>query len=150
MESKANMEVEKAKDILRGEFNLKFEKVERKIDKVGDEVDLLDNKVDSLRDAVLPMIGLLQQTAENTKTMSEELKASNAEQRKTNGKFFEKLNSHDVLFEGVKGQFVEVGVKLSAQTEEKKMNAGLLTTVIVVSGGIVTAIFQFAPSLFNQ
>lgn len=142
MEKKADIEVENAKNILRVEFNEKLEKVESKITNV-------DDKVDDLRVMVLPMLESLKQTADNTKEMSGELRQYTAEQRRTNGKFFEKLSNHDVLFADVKGQFAEVGVKLSTQSEAKKSNAALWSALFVTIGGIITAMFQFAGTLFK-
>lgn len=114
------------------------------------DITTVDDKVDDLRDIVLPMVESSKQTAENTRQIAVSMERFTSEQRQTNGKFYDKFNQNDVTFADIRGQFDAVGIRLSAKTEEKKMNAGLLTTVIVVCGGIITAIFQFAPTLFNQ
>lgn len=142
MENKAGLEVEMAKNVLRIEFN-------EKLAKVQDKIHSVDDKVDNLRDIVLPMAESAKQTAENTKDMSSSLRLYTEEQRRTNGKFFDKLNDHDVLFASVKGQFDAVGVKLDAQTEAKKSNAALWTGVLATIGVIITAIFEFADTLFK-
>lgn len=119
-------------------------------DELKSEIGSVDDKVDNLRDIVLPMVQSSKQTAENTKKISELLERSTEEQRQTNGKFYSKFNEHDVSFEAIKGQFDAVGIKLNAKTEEKKLNAGLLTTIIVAIAGIITTMFQYAPNIFGQ
>lgn len=110
----------------------------------------VDDKVDNLKDIVLPMVRSSEQTAENTKEIAETMKSFTAEQRKTNGKFYQRLHEHDLEFSEVKNQFETVGVKLDARADVKMSNAKLLGIIIVGITGVITAIFQAAPSLMSM
>ena len=98
--------------------------------------------MDTLNDIVLPLVETSKQTAENTAKMALSLDDFAKEQRKTNGKFYDRLHDHELSIN-------ELGQKTKAQVEEKKANATVTVAVIGAIVGITTAIFNLAPLLFK-
>src|SRR5699024_7622700 len=82
------------------------------------------------------------QTAENTAKMALSLDDFAKEQRKTNGKFYDRLHDHELSIN-------ELGQKTKAQVEEKKANATVTVAVISGSVGVTISIFNLAALLFN-
>lgn len=115
------------------------QKIETKLYK---KINGVEQKVDTLNDIVLPLVESSKQTAKNTAKMASSLDDFTKEQRKTNGKFYDRLHDHELSIN-------ELGQKTKAQTEEKKANLVLIGTVATVLGGIIVAIFNAAPLLFN-
>ena len=56
------------------------------------KIDEVDKKVDTLNDIVLPLVESSKQTAVNTNRMASSLDKFTEEQRKTNGKFYDRLH----------------------------------------------------------
>lgn len=115
------------------------QKIERK---VTNKIDEVDKKVDTLNDIVLPLVETSKQTASNTNRMATTLDEFTKEQRKTNGKVYDRLHDHDLSLNAL-------GQETKAQTDIKKANATI--TVAVISGvtGLIIAIFNLAPLLFE-
>lgn len=128
------------------EFERKQNEMRQTLNK---KITAVDDKVDNLRDIVLPMAESSKQTAENTKEIATTMKTFTEEQRKVNGKFYERHHEHEVAFTEIKGQFAEVGVKLAARTEAKGNNTKLWLGVIALMSAGITGIFQVAPALLN-
>ena len=110
--------------------------------KLYGKINGVEDKVDTLNDIVLPLVETSKQTAENTAKMALSLDDFAKEQRKTNGKFYDRLHDHELSIN-------ELGQKTKAQVEEKKANAAITTAVISGIVGVTIAIFNLAPLLFN-
>lgn len=122
---------------------LELHKTQREIeDKLYNKINTVDDKVDSLNKIVLPLVETSKQTAQNTAKMASSLDEFAKEQRKTNGKFYDRLHDHELSIN-------ELGQKTKAQVEEKKANATVTVAVIGAIVGITTAIFNLAPLLFK-
>src|SRR5699024_10799567 len=115
------------------------QKIERK---VTNKIDEVDKKVDTLNDIVLPLVESSKQTASNTNRMATPLDEFTKEQRKTNGKVYDRLHDHDLSLNAL-------GQETKAQTDIKK--AHVTITVAVISGvaGLVISIFSIEPLLFE-
>jgi len=111
-------------------------------DKLYGKINGVEDKVDSLNKIVLPLVETSRQTAKNTAKMANSLDEFTKEQRKTNGKFYDRLHHHELSIN-------ELGQKTKAQTEEKKANATVTVAVIGAIVGITTAIFNLAPIIFK-
>lgn len=130
--------------------HLEFERKQNEMRQaLNSKIAAVDDKVDDLKEIVLPMAESSKQTAENTKEIANTMKAFTEEQRKVNGKFYERHHDHELEFREIKGQFADVGVKLAARTEAKISNTKLWVAIIAAFAGIITTIFQAAPSFFN-
>src|SRR5699024_11997133 len=106
------------------------------------KINGVENKVDTLNDIVLHLVETSKQTAQNTAKMASSLDEFAKEQRKTNGKFYDRLHDHELSIN-------ELGQKTKAQVEEKKANATVTVAVIGAIVGMTTAIFHLAPLLFK-
>src|SRR5699024_3555676 len=115
------------------------QKIERK---VTDKIDEVDRKVDTLNDIVLPLVESSKQTRSDENRMATTLDEFTKEQRKKNGKVYDRLHEHDLSLNAL-------GQETKAQTDIKKANATI--TVAVISGvtGLIIAIFNLAPLLFE-
>lgn len=129
------------KEMVESQDSVKQELLE-KIEKSDKQVERLDEKVDNLNDLVLPLTVAMNQTAENTKEMSESLKEFTKKQSETNGIFHDKINGQALAIEGIKN--VTNGL-----TEKKKYNATVIVAIIGLVGVFVTGLFQLAPIIFN-
>lgn len=128
-------ELVRTQDELRKELVGKIEGSNRRLDDV-------DDKVDHLRDLVLPLLETSRATEKNTERMADGFERFAEKQTETNGRVYEKLGVHDVMFE-------RINVSSGAQTEKKKANA---TIIVAVIGGITTLIaslFALAPLVFG-
>lgn len=106
------------------------------------KINDVDEKVETINKVVLPLVESSKQTAENTAKIAVSLDDFTKEQRKTNGKFYDRLHDHELSIN-------ELGQKTKAQTEEKKANATVTVAVIGVVVAVITGIFNLAPLLFN-
>lgn len=111
-------------------------------DKLYGKINGVEDKVDSLNKIVFPLVETSRQTAKNTAKMANSLDEFTKEQRKTNGKFYDRLHGHELSIN-------KLGQKTEAQTEEKKANATVTVAVIGAIVGITTAIFNLAPLIFK-
>lgn len=114
------------------------------------EITIVDDKVDGLKELVLPLVQTSQQTAENTKQIADTMRSFTDEQRQTNGKFHDKLHTHDVKFALIDGNFEAVGMRIDAAKDNKTNNAKVITGVISAVAVIIAAIFAAAPYVFGQ
>lgn len=122
---------------------LELIKTQKKIeDKVYGKIEDVDRKVDTLNDIVLPLVESSKQTAANTERMVKSFDGFANEQRKTNGKFYDRLHDHELTIN-------KLGQKTESQIEEKKANATITVAVIAAAAGLLTAIFNLAPLIFN-
>src|SRR5699024_1185159 len=106
------------------------------------KIDEVDKKVDTLNDIVLPLVESSKQTAVNTNRMASSLDKFTEEQRKTNGKFYDRLHEHDRAIDNL-------GLKNTYRTEDKKQMAKIVVAGIGLVAAIVSGIFGLAPLLFN-
>lgn len=106
------------------------------------KIDEVDKKVDTLNDIVLPLVESSKQTAVNTNRMASSLDKFTEEQRKTNGKFYDRLHDHELSLN-------DLGQKTKHQIETKKANATIIVAIITALGGLIVGIFNLAPLLFN-
>lgn len=113
-----------------------------KIDKTNDKVDDVEDKVDNLRDMVLPLLETSKQTADNTHKIAEAMDKFTETQRATNGRLYDRLNTHDVTIEGLKHT-------AGANVEKKKSNATIIVAVIGAVTTLITGLFALAPYIFN-
>ena len=109
---------------------------------VSVKIDEVDKKVDTLNDIVLPLVESSKQTAVNTNRMASSLDKFTEEQRKTNGKFYDRLHDHELSLN-------DLGQRTKHQTETKKANATIIVAIITALGGLIVGIFNLAPLLFN-
>src|SRR5699024_6275589 len=111
-------------------------------DKLYTKINNVDEKVDTLNDIVLPLVESSKQTADNTKQIATSLTEFTQEQRRTNGKFYDRLHEQELSIN-------ELGQKTKSQTEEKKANATVTVAVIGAVGIVISGIFSLAPYIFN-
>src|SRR5699024_6920695 len=111
-------------------------------EKLYTKINTVDEKVETLNDIVLPLVESSKQTADNTKQIATSLTEFTQEQRKTNGKFYDRLHDHELSIN-------ELGQKTKSQTEEKKANATVTVAFIGVITVIITGIFNLAPLIFK-
>lgn len=109
---------------------------------VTNKIDDVDRKVDTLNDIVLPLVESSRQTAKNTDRMANSFDSFADEQRRTNGKFYDRLHDHELSLNSL-------GEKTKSQTEEKKVNAKITIAVISFLTAIIGGIFGLAPYLFG-
>lgn len=135
-------ELNEYNDRLRKEIRTDISKSEKVVEKLDARVQKIDEKVDMLNDLVLPLTIAMNQTAENTKEMSQSLKEFTKAQTTTNDIFNEKINGHAITIENLKGV-------TNSMTEKKKYNVTVVVALIGLVGAFVTGLFQLAPFLFQ-
>ena len=116
--------------------------IREEVQRIDDKVDAVDEKVDNLRDMVLPLLESSKQTAENTRKIAESMDKFTEEQRRTNGKMYERLNGHDV-------QLTDLKHMAGGVAEKKKANATVIVAVLGVVGTIIGGLFALAPVFFQ-
>lgn len=105
-------------------------------------INEVDDKIDQINTVVLPLAEFSRLTAENTDRMAKSLDRFTEEQRKTNGKMYDRLNEHDA-------KLIDLGVKTKTQSEIKKANATIVVAVVTALGGLIVGIFNLAPYFFK-
>jgi uncharacterized coiled-coil protein SlyX len=120
-----------------------IDKGEKKMDKLEDKVTNVTEKVGHLNDIVLPLTVVMQQTADNTKEMSQTLKEFTKSQSMTNELFNDKISAQNVTIEGIKNVTNTI-------TEKKKYNVTVVVALIGLIGVFITGLFQLAPILFQN
>lgn len=105
-------------------------------------INEVDDKIDQINTVVLPLAEFSRLTAENTDRMAKSLDRFTEEQRKTNGKMYDRLNEHDA-------KLIDLGVKTKTQSEIKKANATIIVAVVTALGGLIVGIFNLAPYFFK-
>lgn len=135
-------ELNEYNDRLRKEIRTDISKSDKVVEKLDTRVQKIDEKVDMLNDLVLPLTIAMNQTADNTKEMSQSLKEFTKAQTTTNDILNEKINGHAITIENLKGV-------TSSMTEKKKYNVTVVVALIGLVGVFVTGLFQLAPFLFQ-
>ena len=141
-----HIEVELLQSRLRSDMKREIRMVD---DNLNSKIEVVDDKIDALREVVLPMAESSKQTANNTQRIAESMDRFTEEQRQTNGKFYDKLHTHELKFSGIDGKFADVGGRLDAQSESKKNNTTFWVAMIGFMGIVISGIFQLAPNFFN-
>lgn len=121
-------------ELAQSQYELKAE--------ITEKVDAVDEKVDTLNNIVISLGESSRQTAANTERMVQSLDKFTDEQRKTNGKVYDRLHEHDLSLS-------ELGHESATQIEIKKINGKITAAVIAAVAGIIVAIFNLAPLIFN-
>src|SRR5699024_6918643 len=106
------------------------------------KIEEVDRKVDTLNEIVLPLEESSKQTAVNTNRMASSLDKFTEEQRKTNGKYYDRWPDHEQSLN-------DLGKKRKHQIETKRANATIIVAIITALGGLIVGIFNLAPLLFN-
>lgn len=141
-----HIELELEKSRMRSDWKRDIRSVDERHTERNEKTN---ERIDEIMELVLPMAESSKQTAENTRKTAELMERFTDEQRRTNGKFYDKLHVHDLQFSGIEGQFTDVSVRLNAQSESKKSNTTLWVALIGLIGIFISGIFALAPSLFS-
>lgn len=128
------------KDLTLSQERLKDDVLEH-VDKVESRVNIVEGKVDDLNKIVLPLTVAMNQTAENTKKISETLEVFTKSQSETNGKFYDKFHAQDLEIQGVKNL-------ASGLSEKKKYNATVTVAILGIVSAFITGMFTLAPLMF--
>lgn len=136
-------EMTEYQDSVKKDLIDRIDKGDKNREKLEDKVEIMDEKLDNLNKVVLPLTLAMEQTAENTKEISQSLKEFTKQQSKTNTLFHDKINDQAMTIKDIKN--VTDGF-----TDKKKYNATVIVALIGLVGVFITGLFQLAPLIFTQ
>lgn len=137
-------------DGIRDEFHEDLKVVRSEVVDVRNELRNINSKFDGMKEVFLPLAKGFEMFTETQKETNVLLIENQKEQRLTNGligeqlsKQDERMNKHDIEILGLHHETKDI-------KEKKNKSMVFIGVVITTVGGIIIAIVQIAPLLFNR
>lgn len=136
-------ELLESQNAVKLELTSRLEKGDARHDKLDTKINSIDDKVDQVKEVVLLLTPAMNSTAENTKQLVVQFEKFTVSQVTDKGLFIDKFHTQDLKIAGLENV-------TNAFADKKTYNIGVTVAAIGFAGVFVTALFQFAPLLFNR